>query len=183
MDKQIESRLDRLNKKLVLLFGDLQHYSDATLNKRPSQDAWSVLEVMQHLYLSEKQSLTSVEQEIEKQTVFAKAGIADSFRAMALSTVLSLPIKYKAPFSINREAFISDPTFWEVAKDWKNERSRLKHFLNSLPNDFLSKSIYKHPSSGLMTLSGMLAFYESHFNRHLKQIHKTLKAIDAVKQL
>jgi len=138
---------------------------------------------MQHLYLAEKNSLASVERQIDNQTIFANAGIADSIRAMALSTTLSLPIKFKAPFTINREAFIPDPTFWEVAKDWQNERSRLKKFLQSLPDDMFTKSAYNHPRGGLMTLHGMIAFYEGHFNRHLKQIHRTLKAVDAVKQL
>lgn len=183
MDKQIEKRLDRLDKKLVQLFEGLQHYSEKTLNLPPSKEAWSVLEILQHLYLAEKTSLDSIQKELEKETVFESAGFADSLRAFALRTALSFPLKFKAPYTLNRDAFISDPTFWEVAKSWKNERLRLKQFFKEIPADLLTKSAYKHPRGGLMTVYGMLAFYESHFNRHLKQINKTLKEIDAVKQL
>jgi len=183
MNKEIKKQLGRLDKDLVQLFEDLQHYSDKTLNLSPSDTAWSVMEIMQHLYLAEKNSLDAVQGELEKETVFASAGFVEKVRSFALKTALSSPFKFKAPYTLNRDAFISNPTFWEVAKSWKNERIRLKQFFNEIPEDLLTKSAYKHPVGGLLTLHGMLAFYEGHFKRHHKQIKRTLDTIDAVKQI
>lgn len=183
MDKQLEKKLGKLDKKLVLLFKDLKHYSDATLNKPPAQNAWSVLEVMQHLYLTEQTSLTSIKNEIEKNTPFADSGAGDKIRSFVLGTFLASPVKFKAPYFINRDAFVKNPTFWEIAKDWNKERLRLKKFCKEIPPQLADKSLYKHPRGGFLNLDGLLSFYNFHFDRHHKQIKRTIRQIDAVKQI
>ena len=183
MDKGIEQKIEKLDKKLVLLFRDLKDYSDRTLNRSPNEENWAVLEVMQHLYLTEKSSLNSIQQALEKEIEFADSGFGDKLRSFGLNAALSLPFKFQAPTYINRAAFIKDPTFWEVAKDWKNERTRLKAFCKDLSADLLKQSIYKHPRGGLMNIDGLLVFFDKHFDRHHKQIRKILKEIDAVKLL
>ncbi len=183
MDKQTEQKLGKMDKKLVQLFEDLKDYSDTTLNKPPSEGTWSVLDTMQHLLLTEQSALNSIQREIDKNTAFSDSGFGDTARAIALRTALSLPIKFKAPFYINKDAFVENPTFWEVVKDWKNERIRLKQFCKDIPSELMQKSIYKHPVGGLLNMQGVLSFFDTHFDRHHKQIRRTLKKVDAVKQL
>ena len=183
MERKLEDRLDKLNKKMVALFEDLKDYTDTTLNQTPREDAWSVLEIMQHLMLSERQSLAEVTEHLTEAATFEKAGVGASVRSVVLNSILSIPVKFKAPFSIGRDAFIQDGTFWEIAKEWRAERTNLKAFLNDLPADCFDKAIYKHPRAGSITINGMLSYYEKHFDRHQKQIQRTLNAIDACKQL
>ena len=183
MDRKLEDRLDRLNKKLVTLFEDLKDYTDTTLNQNPREEAWSVLEIMQHLMLAERQSLATVSEQLTEEHTFEKAGVKASVRSVVLNSILSIPVKFKAPFSIGRDAFIQDGTFWEIAKEWRAERTNLKHFLNDISEDHLDKAIFNHPRAGNITISGMLSYYEKHFDRHHKQIQRTLNAIDACKQL
>lgn len=183
MDKHIEQKIGKMDKKLVQLFEDLKDYSDATLNKSPENGAWSVLDTMQHLSLTEQLVLNTIQKEVEKKTIFTTSGIGDKVRAVALSTALSLPFKFKAPYYINKDAFVANPTFWEVAKDWNKERSRFKQFCKEMSPELLQKSIYKHPRGGYLNILGVLTFFDTHFDRHHKQIKRTLNRIDAVKQL
>ncbi len=183
MDKRIEQKIGKMDKKLVQLFEDLKDYSEPTLNKSPGNGAWSVLNIMQHLYLTEQLVLNAIQREIENNTVFAASGIGDKVRAVALHTALSLPFKFKAPYYINNDAFVEDPTFWEVAKDWNKERSRFKKFCQEISPELMEKSIYKHPRGGYLNILGVLTFFNTHFDRHHSQIRKTLKMVDAVKQL
>ena len=182
MDKSLQNTVKRLDKKLVDLFEDLKDYTDSSLNKSPVE-AWSVLEIMQHLMLAERQSVTYIKDKYEQGHTFDQAGMGANFRSFILNTFLSLPIKFSAPYSIGKDAFHDNTTFWEVVKEWRESRSELKEFLNNLPPEAFQQTIYKHARGGNLTVSGMLSFYEKHFDRHLKQIRRTLDIIDAVKQI
>lgn len=182
MDKSLQNTVKRLDKKLVDLFEDLKDYTDNSLNRSPSE-AWSVLEIMQHLMLAERQSLTYIQEKMEDGFAFDQAGMGSHFRSFLLNITLSLPFKFSAPYSMGKDAFHNNATFWEVVKEWRESRGQLKNFLNGLPPEAFKQTLYKHPKAGLLTISGMLSFYEKHFDRHLKQIRKTLKTIDAVKQI
>ena len=182
MDKSLQNTVKRLDKKLVDLFEDLKDYTDISLNKQPSE-AWSVLEIMQHLMLAERQSVTYIQGKIDDGFTFDQAGMGANFRSFFLNTTLSLPIKFNAPYSMGKDAFHEYTTFWEVVKEWRESRAELKSFLKKLPPEAYKQTLYKHPIGGKLTINGMLSFYEKHFDRHLKQIRKTLKIIDAVKQI
>ena len=183
MNKKFQSRLRNLDKKLVDLFEDLKDYTDSTLDLSPKEGAWSVLEIMQHLMLAERTSLNYIQHRIKEEPVFDKAGVGASLRSFVLKSAMSIPLKYKAPFATGKDAFMSNPTFWEVAKEWRTDRTTLKDFLTNLPAEFYDKAIYKHPRVGHVSLNGMITFHDKHFDRHLKQIKRTLDAIDACKQV
>ena len=51
----------------------------------------------------------------------------------------------------------------------------MKKKLDSLPNEYLNKLVYKHPSVGRLTLKQMLTFFRTHINRHEKQINRLIQ--------
>jgi len=171
MDKSLQNTVKRLDKKLVDLFEDLKDYTDNTLNKAPA-DAWSVLEIMQHLMLTERQSVNYIQEKIDQNFAFDEAGMGAQSRSILLNTFLSLPFKFSAPYSIGKKAFLDNTTFWEVVKEWRESRSELKEFLKNLPPEAFQQTLYKHARGGKMTVNGMLSFFEKHFDRHLKQINR-----------
>lgn len=183
MDKKTKIHLKNLDQKLTNLLRDLKNYSDAKLNEQPSSNEWSVLQIMQHLMKAESGSVMYVKKKLSFEPELAEAGVLSSFRSVFLNIALSSPIKIKAPAQISGEALSTDFTFWEVAKQWKMQRKELAIYLESLPEDFYRKDLYKHPLSGKMTLAGMLSFFNKHVDRHTRQIQRTLKKIDAVKQV
>ncbi len=183
MDKKSKIHLKNLDQKLALLLRDLKTYSDNKLNEQPSPNEWSVLQIMQHLMKAEAGAVGYVKKKLSLEPELADANVMSSFRSMFLNMALTSPIKIKAPEQISGEALLTNLTFWEVAKQWKAQRGVLKIYLESLPADYFTKDLYKHPMSGKMTLSGMLSFFNKHVDRHIRQIRRTLKKVDAVKQL
>lgn len=183
MDKKTKIHLKNLDQKLTLLLRDLKNYTDAKLNEQPNPNEWSVLQIMQHLMQAESGSISYVKKKLSFEPELAKAGVLSSFRSVFLNMALSSPIKIKAPAQISGDSLLTDLTFWEVAKQWKTQRKELVTYLENLPEDFYTKDLYKHPLSGKMTLSSMLSFFNKHVDRHTRQIKRTLKKIDAVKQV
>lgn len=183
MDKKSKVHLKNLDDKLVSLLHDLKNYSDAKLNEQPKDHAWSVLQIMQHLIKAEGGSIAYVQKKLSFEPSLETAGVKSSFNSVMLNLALSSPFKVKAPAQISGDNLLTNLTFWDVAKQWKQQRNELRTYLEGLPLDLYDKDVYKHPMTGKMTLSNMLSFFNTHVDRHTKQIKKTLKKIDAVKQL
>ncbi len=183
MDTKVKNQLHKIDQKLGALLKDLQHYSDAKLNEQPDEKSWSVLQVMQHLMKVESLAHQYIEKKLSYNPSLQKAGILANFRSALLNFYLASPVKAKAPKTVSGAILSTETTFWEVAKQWKHQRKQLGAYLESLPPEVFEKEVYKHPLTGRLKLGGMLSFFEKHFDRHYKQIQRTLKKVDAVKQV
>ena len=64
MDQTTQKKLDHLDQKLASLLRDLEKYSEEELQKSPQPGAWSVIQVLSHLMLSEKLSQAYVKKKL-----------------------------------------------------------------------------------------------------------------------
>lgn len=172
----LQKRLDRMDTELADLFEVLNKYSDDDLNWKPKADQWSVLQVMVHLMKAEAGSQAYVEKKLSSgHSHLSKAGILAGSRKHIMNCILRFPFKIKAPKGFGTENLPDRSSFWDLVKQWKKQREDLRNYLASLPNEALSKEIYKHPVAGRMSVNGMLSFFEVHFKRHRKQIDRVLQ--------
>lgn len=175
INPKLDIQLKDLDKKLNNLLKELKAYSEDQLNRKPKEDAWSVIQVMHHVMMSENGSLKYVKKKLSFNPELKKAGFKSGFREMVLNTYLGSPIKWKAPEAISGDNLPSHETFWKTAQQWKNQRIELREFLEKLDEDLLKKEVYKHPFVGRISINGMLRFFNRHFDRHNKQIKRITK--------
>lgn len=166
--------LDQIDQALQRHLGRWGQYSDEQLNQRPPDGGWSPIQVMHHLILAEGGSLGYLKKKLGFKPQLNKVGISDRFRALMLRFYLSLPVKFKAPKVVGDEVLPDHADFAETKADWLGVRTELRDYLNTLPEEHFSKSLYKHPFAGRMSLRGMLQFFGSHVERHAAQIERTL---------
>ena len=174
MNQKLQRKLNQLDTDLAELLKRLQKFSDADLNWSPKNGEWSVLQVMTHLMLAEKYGHQYMEKKLSYNPTLKKAGILAGFRKQLMEISLKLPIKFKAPVAISGEQLPKEAAFWEVVKEWTQQRENLKSFLEKLPPEIHKSELYKHPLAGRLTTSGMLTFFDLHFKRHRKQIERIL---------
>ncbi len=174
MDSKLRNQLDLLDAELNKLLEELRNYRESDLNRRPKPGAWSPLQVMQHLMRSEELSQAYVTKKLSFNPTLRNKSIASSFRSAAVNLYLSSPFKFKAPDAIGDNALPEGSSFWEVVKQWTNQRQALADFLENIPAEYRNKEVYKHPVGGRLTLDQMLEFFHAHFRRHRKQIRKAL---------
>lgn len=179
MNTKTTQRLQQLNASLEDLFRQMEAYSDERLNTPPAPGKWSALQAMHHLLLSEGYSQAYVEKKLSFKPRLKKAGLVERGRVLLLQCYLNAPFKFKAPTAVADENLPTDTTLAATKEQWLNQRQKLVAQLESYPPELFTMALYKHPFAGRMTLSGMLAFFQAHFNRHRKQIERTLEAIDA----
>ena len=77
----------QLENQRILLMAELSIYDDATLNKKPAPEAWSTVQVMQHLITAEVASLAYIKKKLSYTNKIPKAGLMSFFRRISLSII------------------------------------------------------------------------------------------------
>lgn len=177
MTPQILQHLDRLDASLNTLFEWLLQEDPSYLNQKLSPERWSVYEVMQHLMLSEGNSLKYLRKKSQGLAGLEPAGFRAGFRVWLLELIMRSPVKFKAPKGAGVEVFVPVESFAALSGQWQKQREELRQFLSELPLEIFDKEVYRHPRSGMLSIEGMLRFFQVHFDRHNKQMKRILQEV------
>ena len=175
MNAQLQKQFAGLEKSRKDLFDDLRNHDDDLVNKKPSPEAWSIVQVLEHLLKAEEQSLAYLLKKTQDTSKVPVAGLGSKWRFLLTQTVFVMNIKYKAPALVvpsNTSASIQ-----QIEARWDKVRKETFDLLNRLPDEDLKKEIWKHAVAGKMNISQMLAFFQIHFDRHRKQVYRTLAEV------
>ncbi len=165
--------LEKLESKLNSFLQYSDQLSLEQLIKRQSKEAWSVLEIIEHLKVAETASLRYLKYKKEKETKFEKASIRNAINGWILVSFFKSPIKAKAPNVPGLNPIGKDLDYKTVKKEWQRSRQELRIFIHGLEEAEFKMAMYKH-RIGKMTIGWMLAFFEVHMNRHFGQIDRIL---------
>lgn len=174
---QIEKHFHRLELKKSKLMTSLSSLSTEIYFKQPTPKRWSIAQVANHLYRSEKLSLAYLTKKMSNPDSIPKFHFKSWGTLVALKVSLYSPFKFKAPSAINmwKDQPIHNPHV--LHEKWDASRVALIHFIRQYQPDFGSHLIYKHPVAGRMTMYQTLIFLNDHMNRHLKQMDQIKKLI------
>lgn len=171
----IQDQLDELDHSLHRLLEVMKEYTDAELNRPPAAGKWSPLQTMHHIMLSEKLSHGYLKKKAQADaTSMKKVGLLSALRRQLLGLYLWAPLRFKAPEMVSDSRLPEEGSFWALAREWRNNRKDLRDFLDQLPREYFRRQLYRHPFAGRMSVSGMLFFFQKHFDRHRRQIFQSL---------
>lgn len=177
MKSEFNKRYKLLEEKREQLFSELKKHSDEVLNKKPSPDKWSVMEVIQHLMKGEGASLMYLQKKTLDVSKASKTGFKNKWRYFILDTVFSLPLKFKAPqITSPKNDFV---TLEELDKKWDKIRKEILEITDKINEKDFDKELWRHIISGKMNLLQMVDFFTIHFDRHREQIDRTLKIVNS----
>ena len=172
MATKFETRFNDIETSRKNLLAELKQYPDDLLNKKPSDKAWSPIQVMEHLMISEEASLKYLQKKTLDTSKSHNAGLKGKWRLFITKAMFGTPFTFKAPTLLNPTNKYA--TLAEVETSWNKIRSDLFQLLNKLPAKELEKDIWKHAIAGKMNIYHMVEFIDFHFNRHRKQIERTI---------
>ena len=175
----LNQAFEKIEKERKNLYERLLTYDVVIIHTRPKPDAWSVIEVIEHLIAAEHSSLQYLLKKTQDLNGAKKTGFKERLRALSLHLFLSAPIKFKAP---NMTIPVSNiATLADTQSRWEKIRTELHALWNRLPEEALDRNWFRHPLAGKLSLLQMIAFFGTHFARHEHQIWRTLKAVSAQK--
>lgn len=157
------NQLDRIEQDRKELFEEVQLLPEELIRKKPSEEKWSILEIVEHLVLGEDYVLGASEKQLpRKRTPF------HFFRYLFVMTILRSFVKVGVPSRKMRPE--SKSSLDELSERWENNHQKLRNYLENLDPDNLSDAIFFHPISGPLTVQQALNMMEVHLKRHRKQI-------------
>ncbi len=170
---ETQQQFQKIEEERNAFLNKLSKFSNEQLNKKPSQSAWSALDVVEHLIKSEYYSLKYIEKKMSFNPSFEKAGLKTNFRYLMIKISMWSPFSITAPVAVSQ--FSSSGNFEKLKLEWNKEREKLALFLEKCTSDLFDKEVYKHPAVGKITVPQMLKFFSLHFHRHKKQAIRTLE--------
>jgi hypothetical protein len=175
MTSAIRNQYEALETSRKEIFDELRAYSEAVLNKKPSPEAWSVLQVLDHLLMAEEFSLSYLKKKTQDTSQLPAAGFGSQYRLTLVRIAFVLPRAFAAPKTLDPPNAVL--SLADLENRWSKVRTETFQLLNQLPDPDLKKEIWKHAVAGKMNIRQMYAFLGMHIDRHRKQIDRTLKAV------
>jgi len=173
MNTKYSLLFNELESNRQSLFEELDRLDQDKLTFKENNSSWSILQVCHHLIISEELSLQYLNKKLQYDTPIPKANIGSVLRSTSMNLALHLPYRFSAP---SRVAQFPENLEWAALKNrWINVRHEMKNKIEKVPDDYLKKLVYKHPSIGRLTLYQMLSFFKTHIYRHQKQIKRLIK--------
>lgn len=174
MKSKILKRNAIYQEQVEALLNELAQTDDTVLNMSALDGGWSAIQVAHHLILTEELSLQYVKKKLSFNPKLEKAGPDSWVRLQVLKLYLGAPFKFKAPDAVGDQSLPGFTSLADTRARWLKIRQDWADFLEQLPTELLDKAVYRHPFAGRFGWPGMLIFFRHHFNRHRKQIHRTL---------
>ncbi len=174
MRNELISPLKRIQLQQDSIFKELEKIDLEILKLKPSENAWSSIEVVQHIYLIELMSLKYIQKKLQFIDYLPNRKILSLLRYALMKLVLQTPAKFKAPKSKLKAEFNS---LQEAQLKWAELRADLEKTLEKIPNSVINGLLWKHPLAGKMSVNHMLLFFHDHSERHKKQIERTLAVV------
>ena len=169
MISKLQNKFDGLNKSLEQTLDYMDSLSDEKLNQNPP-DAWSAVQILQHLMESEKGTTTYLSKKVlSAKSEVQTGGLGSKIRSFLLSRALrNYNKKFKVPSAL--KGMVENPDYTEVKTEYLETRKKMALILEKFDKDMLGKAYFKHPRAGRITIVQTLGFLKDHFDRHEKQI-------------
>lgn len=169
-------KLEKLDARLDDALKLMRNAGDRALHKAPILGAWTPLQTLHHLYLVERSSVDYLLYKFGEEEEPPAANLRSRLNGTLILAAFASPKKFKSPPSMDSRNVVSSRslTLESVSYDLRMLRNELEDLLKTAPASWHKAAVYHHPVVGRMSLKDMLAFFNSHQTRHIRQIKRAL---------
>jgi uncharacterized damage-inducible protein DinB len=168
MISELREKFERYDRTRRALLGDLANLNDDQLKRKPSPSEWSILQIVQHLVLAERDVMQYLPE--PKELIHRKRGL----RARIFYVVVLLILRWNIRVPVPSKGMVPDgnTSLSELHQQWDENLRWFRGYLDSLEPEDLKRAVFSHPIAGPLAgpQAGTLAQY--HFETHLRQIKK-----------
>ena len=150
------------------VLNNLVDYSTEELNYKPSENEWSISQVIEHLIESETGTNKYVNYKLKNIDEQPKAGLKSYLSSRALNKNMKSDKKFKVPTLFSEPEIGND--YNQLKEKWDNSRMFLIKTVETFPAEKMNRAIFKHTAAGLLNINQTLSFLINHLNHHIPQI-------------
>lgn len=149
--------------------------SAAELAFRPAPDAWSLLQVADHLVRAEASTLEAVRRRVDRLAERGRPDLLSRLRSRLLFAFLRWPVRVRMPGAVAEVVRPGEGLeLGGMESRWKEVREGWRELLDELPAAATSAVFLRHPVGGAMDAAATLDFFAVHHDHHLAQVERLL---------
>jgi uncharacterized damage-inducible protein DinB len=167
-------KLESKRQEVELL---LQSLSPKEYGQQPAPETWSIGQVANHVYLSERNSLAYLKKKLSYPDSVPQYHPKSWGGILLIKLVFFTHFKIKAPESIDTSKIENLLPYDELKIKWETLRQELISFIEKNDSAFGRHLAFRHPFAGRMTMHQMLIFMNDHLRHHQHQMKRLLKQL------
>lgn len=162
----LQARLARIETTRRLVLERAAVLAPERLTARPGHDKWSILDILEHLVLAERDVFGDL----------AAAGVRlpprRRFRDYVSFVVVMAVLRFGIPVRAPSRGMLPTGarTLDDLRQDWEESHRRLRALIDAGDRTVTGGAIFRHPVAGPLTMHQALAMLEVHLERHRRQI-------------
>ena len=173
MISELLEKFERYDRTRRTLLDELAELNDDQLRKKPGPNEWSILQIVQHMVLAERDVMQHLPE--PKELIARKRGLRSRIFYVVVLFILRWGLRVPVP----SEGMLPDgnTSLSELRQQWDENLRWFRGYLDTSRPEDLQRAVFSHPIAGPLTgpQAGMLAQY--HFDAHLRQIKKVKSLI------
>lgn len=147
--------------------------ASVTLRTRPQPEVWSILEILEHVVVSEAVILQGLPPWRDLQA--RPRTLAHRVKLLLVKAVLGLGIPVKVPSRRMLPSGTKDLD--QISTQWRNQHAWLRTFLAEAGPLAAHQPLFRHPVAGPITLHQALGLDLRHLHTHRRQIEVRLREL------
>ncbi len=152
----------------------LNALAPSQLEFQPAAGAWSLLQVLEHLVLSEQALLQGARRKLTQPS--RPVTPRENIMAFVVRRVMNSSIRVKTPAKASHVIPQSKKSFDALRGEWSLTRDEWEQFLEGLTPEWRTSALFRHPVSGGMTPTQTLRFVRCHLDHHQRQIDRLIES-------
>jgi len=165
---KLQDQLEMYDQQRNSLLNDLERLDEDEVRRKSGPDTWSLVEIVQHLVLSEREVLQNLPE--PKILTARKRG----FRHLVSYALVLAVLRWNIPAPVPSEGMVPDgnTSLSELHLQWDENLTWLRDYLNTLRAEDVGRAVFRHPIAGPMTIGQTINLATLHFDVHFRQIQK-----------
>lgn len=172
MIPKIAKQFGEMELRRLQFVDQVQYLPTEKLSWRPRSNGWSVLEILQHIVLSEREVLI---QPVALRSLSLKRSPVSLVKFYLVLLVLRLNIPVNVP-STKMEP-TGSMKLPEILRQWEQLRNHLRHFLPHATETTARYPVFWHPAAGMLDTFQMITLARWHLIQHKRQVSRLLHLI------
>jgi len=162
----LQARLHAIETKRIRLQQRVSGLEPHVVTVRPGPDKWSILEIVEHLVLSER-VVFGPPDALEQRTPRER-----SLRNRALYWVVMFILRFDIPVKVPSVALLPEGSrsVGSLWTQWEASHAALHRWVEASDTRVRRHALFSHPVAGPMTMADTLRMLDVHLDRHVRQI-------------
>jgi len=164
----IQEQFERLEQKHRAFIGHIASLSEGVQSFKAGPDKWSVVEVVEHLVLAEKDLLTQLTANLPASALDPRLKTPEKHQQVIKVMQRDIPVEVPDESGQPRGLLTLDALFGQ----WADIRQKLRGVLGEITAENQNVPVYRHPYGGPLEIADALQFIDVHFDNHRRHVDR-----------